>query len=117
MDENIGGLASAEFRESNHDVSSIAEQRMCSALDPEVIAACQGEGRCLVTLDKEFGNPLVYPPSRYARIAVLRVPAPMTIQRIRDAVTVLLSALRKDSIDGKLWIVHRHRVRKYAPGE
>lgn len=90
---------------------------MWSAIDSVVIAVCEREGRCLVTLDKEFGNPIIFPPPRYHGIALLRVADPITTWGIEDAILVLLSALREDSIDGKLWVVHKHLVRKYAPSE
>jgi len=39
-----------------------------------VIEAARKEQRCLVTLDLEFGNPLLYRAADYHGIAVLRLP-------------------------------------------
>jgi hypothetical protein len=41
------------------------------ASDQEIVAACQAEQRCLITLDLDFGNPLRFPPWDQSGIAVL----------------------------------------------
>ena len=54
------------LREAGHDVATVSEQDLCSAADVSLIAVCQREHRCLVTLDLEFGNPLLYNPAEHA---------------------------------------------------
>ncbi len=66
IDENIGTSGVALLREAGHDVASAAEQGLSGAADETVIATCWSERRCLVTLDLEFGNPLLFKPSDYA---------------------------------------------------
>ena len=75
LDENLGRAASQMLREASHDVATVSEQDLCSAADVSLIAVCQRELRCLVTLDLEFGNPLLYNPAKHAGIAVLRLPS------------------------------------------
>jgi predicted nuclease of predicted toxin-antitoxin system len=43
-------------------VETVHSQRLSGALDAEVIAICRREQRCLVTLDLDFGNPLLFKP-------------------------------------------------------
>ncbi|MBI2461624.1 MAG: DUF5615 family PIN-like protein [Candidatus Rokubacteria bacterium] len=74
LDENLGERGASLFRSEGHDVATVPGQGMSSARDHDLIAACQAERRCLVTLDLDFSNPLVFPPRDYSGIAVLRFP-------------------------------------------
>jgi hypothetical protein len=60
------------------------------------------EVRCLVTLDREFGNPLLYRTSRYAGFAVVRLSRLQTADDLEDAVRTLISGLRREGIEGRL---------------
>ena len=113
LDENLGHLVQELFRQASHDVATVAGERLPSATDRDVIEACQRERRCLVTLDLDFGNPLLFRPSLYAGIAVFRLPRKPSHADLIAAAETLILALRKDDIIGKLWIVHKTRVREY----
>lgn len=76
---------------------------------------CAKEKRCLVTLDMDFSNPLLFNPAEYSGIAVLRVPSPCTLKDIQEAAETLLLGLQRESIDGLLWIVQTGRIRIYQP--
>lgn len=74
LDENLG-TAGAEFLSAaGIDVATVVEQRLTSAPDAELIRVCAAEGRCLITLDKDFSDPLRYRPSEYAGLIVIRLP-------------------------------------------
>jgi predicted nuclease of predicted toxin-antitoxin system len=117
LDENLGTRGAACFRAAGHDVATVYEQGMVSAADRELIQHCGAEDRCLVTLDSDFSNPLLFPPRDYCGIAVLRLPAHPTSEDIRAACSTLVEALRREEIAGKLWAVERGRVRQYAPDD
>ncbi len=74
LDENLGGRGVELFRRGGHDISTVAQQGLCSASDKRLLEVCQSEKRCLVTLDLEFGNPLIFRPEDYSGIALLRLP-------------------------------------------
>lgn len=115
LDENLGERGRQLFMAAEHQVATVGEQGLAGAEDPKVIEVCRSEGRCLVTLDLDFSNPFRFPPDQFSGIAVLRLPrrpAPTDFDR---SVETLLAALALDSIVGQLWIVERHRVRKYSP--
>ncbi len=75
LDENLGRRGRELFERAGHDVATVAAQRLTSAADREVIEACRREGRCLVTLDLDFANPLRFKPSDYPGISVTRLPS------------------------------------------
>lgn len=66
-----------------------------------------------MTLGLEFGNPLVFRPADYPGIAVLRLPPRPTPDDLYDGVRTLIGGLERESIEGKLWIVQRGRIREY----
>jgi predicted nuclease of predicted toxin-antitoxin system len=74
LDENLGVRGADILRAGGHDVATVFEQGLTSAPDTAVATACKTEGRCLVTLDLDFGNPLIFRPSDYAGIVVIRLP-------------------------------------------
>lgn len=117
LDENLGGATASLLRSGGHDVETVPGQGLSKATDREVIAACQSELRCLVTLDLDFSNPLLFDPAEYAGIAVLRLPARISHQDLLDACNTLTAALTKRDITGKLWIVRRGRIREYQGGD
>ncbi len=65
LDENLGHREAEILRSAGHDVASVVEQNMCSASDTDLINVCSKEERCLITLDLDFGNPLIFKPSQY----------------------------------------------------
>jgi Domain of unknown function (DUF5615) len=113
LDENIGKRGQALLIEAGHDVCTVLEQNLQSAPDPTVIEVCRVEQRCLVTLDLDFSNPLVYNPTEYSGIAVLRLPKRPAPQDLLDAIETLINALKTETIVGKLWIVKRGQIRIY----
>jgi hypothetical protein len=96
---------------AGHDVATVAGQSMTSAADTDLIAACHAEGRALVTLDLDFSNPLLFPPSRYSGIAVLRLPRRPDQSDLDTVVRTLIAAFDREQLGGKLWSGECGRVR------
>lgn len=115
LDENLGVLVAELLREAGHDTATVPDQQMCSVGDVELITACRSERRCLVTLDLDFANPLVFPPSRYPGIAVLRLPPKPAPDDVIESARTFIVALSNYEIEGKLWVVQRGRIREYRP--
>ena len=113
LDENLGGRCTRMFTRAGHEVSTVFQQGLAKAPDNLVIDACQREGLCLVTLDLDFGNPLLFRPSEYHSIAVLRLPPRAAPDDLSTLVETLLAGLRTESIVGKLWTVQLGRIRQY----
>ena len=98
---------------AGHDVASVADQGLEGSLDGDLLEYCPAEGRCLVTLDLEFANPLVFLPSRYPGIAVLRIPQKASATDLLMLIETLMEALKSEVLIGKLWIVEIGRIRVY----
>ena len=113
LDENLGIRCTELFRQAGHQVTTVVAQGLCGKSDHNVIAASSGEGRCLVTLDLDFANPLVFDPSEFAGIAVLRLPRKPGFHDLVRAVTTLIHGFREGTIQGRLWIVQQGRIREY----
>lgn len=80
FDENLSRTAAAVLSEAGFDVVTVSDQELEGALDRDVIERCAREERCLVTLDAEFGKPLLFPPDRYRGIVLLRIPGRATAE-------------------------------------
>ena len=89
------------------------QRKDSSANDEDLVAICRAEHKCLVTLDLDFGNPMRFDPSHYHGIAVLRLPFKSTASDLFDVVRTLALELADTTIEGKLWIVQRGRIREY----
>src|SRR4051794_37102482 len=101
LDENLGERGRQLFTAAGHDVATVAEEGLNGAADPDVLAACRSEGRCLVTLDLDFANPFAFPPESHAGVAVIRLPKHPTPETLDQAVQTLIAALPHERIVGR----------------
>jgi len=115
LDENLGKRGADLLRGAGLDVATVAEQGLASRGDHEVIRHCAGESRCLITLDLEFGNPLIFDPRDFPGIAVLRLPSRPSSDDIEAALRTLVAGLAVAPIEHKLWIIQQNRLREYDP--
>lgn len=96
-------------------MATVQSQSLTSASDRDLIALCRAESRCLVTLDMDFSNPLVFRPWENSGIAVLRLPRKPTDEHLWACCRTLIRGLQRSDINQKLWIVETERIREYRP--
>jgi hypothetical protein len=113
LDENLGVLGVTELRAAGFDVATVVEEDLVSCSDRTILEVCRLEHRCVLTLDLDFSNPIVYPPHKYAGIAVFRLPDPFQVAYLSQAIKTFASAMTTRSPAGRLWIVEVSRVREY----
>ncbi|MBW4651197.1 MAG: DUF5615 family PIN-like protein [Kastovskya adunca ATA6-11-RM4] len=117
LDENLSSRMATLLRSAGHDVATVPGQGLSSTPDTQLIEICRSEGRCLITLDRGFGNRLRFKPSDYSGIAVIRLPKQPSPGDLREAVEILIAGLEQAEIEGKLWIIQRGAIQEYQPIE
>jgi predicted nuclease of predicted toxin-antitoxin system len=115
LDENLSRRAADLIRAAGHDAVTVVSQGLRGAADETVFEVCTAESRALVTLDRDFGQVLRYPPAASAGIVVLEIGPRASHAALLDRVRELLIVLRTQSPDGSLWIVEPGRVRIHLP--
>jgi predicted nuclease of predicted toxin-antitoxin system len=115
LDENLGRRGVEILAAAGHDVAIVSDEGLCRASDRDLARVCRAEGRCLVTLDLDFGNPLLFAPADYSGIAVIRLPGRPAPEDMERALRTLVAGLELGAIAGKLWIVEPARLREYQP--
>jgi predicted nuclease of predicted toxin-antitoxin system len=111
LDENFGTRTQQLFRAAGHDVSSVEGQKLCGCTDQRLFEVCEHDGRCLVTLDMDFGDVTRFPPGRSPGIVVLRLPTNPTLAVLESLVGALLRSLGSEPLAGRLWVVEPGRIR------
>lgn len=98
LDENLGRRCAFELEAAGHDVATVFGQGLVSIPDKQLVDVCRDEGRALVTLELDFNNPLVFNPSEYPGIAVLRIPRKPVHADLLGAIGTLVRALERRSL-------------------
>jgi len=115
LDENLGGTALRYLENAGCNVSTVRLQNLCGTTDRNLIDVCTAEGRCLVTLDLDFSNPIQFPPENYAGIVVLRLPKQSSGEDIIDCLKTLIAAVPLGTaLEGTLRVISKGKVREYG---
>lgn len=110
LDENITLDAATLLGEAGHDVQTVLEEKLGGRADPQVLDACRGEARILITLDSDFSDIRRYPPANHAGIWVLR-PVTQSIENTLIALRNALKLLESELPERRLWLVEPGRIR------
>jgi predicted nuclease of predicted toxin-antitoxin system len=111
VDENIGTSGVSLLRDEGHDVATVHEQKLSGAPDDRIFQACVAEARTLITLDRDFGHVLRFPPQQSAAIVILELGGSASRRRLLDRLHDFLAIGASRSVIGELWIVEPGRVR------
>jgi len=116
LDENLGERGRELLTNAGHDVATVASQSLEEAKDRELIECCRREERALISLDLDFANPLRFRPSRFAGIAVLRLPRKPSHEDLLNAIRTLAAGLARETLSGRLWVIEAGRIRVFQEG-
>ena len=113
LDENLGAMGAVLLKAAGFDVATVADQNLLATPEADLARKCAAEERCLVTLDKDFSDPLRYPPSQYAGIIVVRLPGRFRLPLVERALALVVDASKQTDVRGRLWIAEVDRIREY----
>jgi predicted nuclease of predicted toxin-antitoxin system len=111
LDENLGAEVARILRGAGHDVTTVRDQDLGGVSDNVLYDVCRRERRCLITLDLDFSNVLRFSPEPTAGIVILRPPGRVLLPAIMALTKVFLEALKRELVNGRLWIVEPGRIR------
>ncbi len=117
LDENIGHRGHELLTAFGHDVSTVRDHNLSGATDERLFSICVAEGRALVTLDRDFGQVLRFPPENSAGIAIIEIGPTVSSVALLGRLRELSVLLETQSIAGKLWVVEPGRVRIHLRDE
>lgn len=110
LDENIPREAEALLNGSGHDSHSVISEDIAGCLDEELIEVCRREQRILVTLDLDFSDIRLYPPTTHSGIWILR-PLTQSVSAICSLLERAMRMLKIEPAERHLWIVENERIR------
>lgn len=115
LDENLDPRLAPLLAEGGHEADSVREEGLSGMTDDALYRTCCAEQRVLITLDLDFSDPLRFPAEGSGGIIVLR-PRRNTLSLIRQTLVAALPALKRERLEGALWIVEPGRIRAHTPG-
>jgi predicted nuclease of predicted toxin-antitoxin system len=110
IDENLHCDAGDLLRQHGHDALTVFEQGLRGESDTAIANICRQESRAIITLDLDFSNIRVYPPTDYEGIIVLRLNDQSRASMLR-VLGRIVRLFDTEPLAGRLWIVDEHRVR------
>jgi predicted nuclease of predicted toxin-antitoxin system len=110
IDENMPVDVAEDLRQAGHEAMTVADQQLAGQPDVRVAEVCRTEGRALLTLDLDFSDIRVFPPSDYAGIIVLR-PSVQTVKNVQRLVGQVIALVSTEPLAGHLWIVDEGQIR------
>lgn len=109
-DENLPVEVTELLRGAGYDAMSVLEQGMGGESDPLLDEVCIKEGRILITLDTDFADIRVYPPSKAPGYVVLRLKQ-QDKYSVTEIMVRLIPMFNQENLENRLWIVDEQKVR------
>lgn len=76
-DENIFPTITRWLRAQGHDVKDVREAGLAGTSDRSLMKLAQQEQRTIITFDKDFTNPLLYPLASHFVVVRIRIHPPL----------------------------------------
>jgi predicted nuclease of predicted toxin-antitoxin system len=111
LDENLSRSVAELCCTAGHDVATVRDQGLHGAPDERVFEVSAQKGRVLVTLDRDLGQVLRFPPDQGAGVVVIDIGPRASHRGLLDRTRELLTMLETRSPERALWIVEPGRVR------
>lgn len=111
LDENLGHTVQQVFVDAGYDVETAVSERLSGADDETIFEACRREGRCLVTLDLDFADPIRFHSQHCGGIVVLHAPRRASAAFLKRLAAETVMAFERIPLHAGLWIVEPGRIR------
>jgi Domain of unknown function (DUF5615) len=111
LDENLSRAVAGLFRSAGHDAMRVREQGLQAAPDERVFEIAAREGRIPITLDRDLGQVLRFPPDASAGIVIIDAGPRASHRGLLERTRELPAILEAQSPDRAVWIVEPGRVR------
>lgn len=110
LDENLPIDASIALSDAGHDVQTVFDEDLAGRPDEYLVQKCRDENRALITLDSDFSDIRIYPPSEYFGIIVLRLKS-QDKANILAVLSRLIKIISEEIVERHLLIVDEKRIR------
>lgn len=117
VDENLGLREIKALKSAGHDAIGVRYQGLSGAPDDRIFEICGSEGRVLITLDRDFGHVLRFPPAASHGIVILAMSDRSTAEEVATRLKEFLAVLTIRPLGRELWIVEPGRVRVHGSGD
>ena len=109
IDANCHRSIGTHLKQAGHDVTDIRDINP-SEKDAEIYKMIDAESRVLITRDTDFGNILLYPPTKHCGIILLRVYM-LGAEEIIKFLDGVLADVPESGVFGSLIVVTEDRIR------
>lgn len=110
IDENLPVEAADLLRQAGYEAKTVGQQGLNGSPDANVISICRAEQRTLITLDTDFADIRLYPPTETSGVIVLRLQK-QDKHQVLGILKRLLEVLPREPVQGRLWIVEETSIR------
>ena len=110
VDECVWQITRDFLRQLGHEVASVEDYHLTGSDDQTVLAQATADKRVFLTRDMHFANILIYPPSKFEGIIVLRIK-PQTTHLVHKVLKAALEYFQNHDIAGTLTIVNQNSFR------
>ena len=115
LDENLPYWLAADLRAAGVDAVDIREISRPGLPDDAVYRhALRGKRHLISAYYKDFGNPLLFAPTKYTGIIVVRMPR-CSVRTVAAIVARFIKGAREAELSGYLTILEPTRVRRSRP--
>lgn len=110
LDANLPRTLNNFLKNQGYNVKDIRDFLAPDTPDEDISKIAQQEGRILLTRDLDFANILLYPPSQYPGIIVLKTKGLKT-EAMKAILTSLIETMKPQEFKHSLIILEPHKVR------
>jgi len=111
-DQDVYALTVTFLRDRGHDVATASDRSLSRAVDSELLSTANGEGRILITRDRDYGQ-LVFSRLLGSGVIYLRLQL-STIHAVHHELERVVNSISQDELLGSFVVVEpgQHRIRK-----